>query len=257
VLLCVLSLLPRYLGASAIVRCPSALPPREVSQHSPLFPGQRVGKRLRLKVRELHLEEQGLNNKLDSFLLRLKCYTLGYLPITARLHLVIATRLHLDCSTSLATFTTPASPYFLSSITSIHITILRPDDIMAVLSDVPGLQVQILVQGKALNEYRDRDAKTSGRTVERYVEAQSGMQFEIRYIFEESFPVDRPLSMIVTIDGKAVDEPLIRPHEILDPNGHISYGSILKSDSGCEVRKYQFLSIDISKWPILFKDLRV
>jgi hypothetical protein len=136
---------------------------------------------------------------------------------------------------------------FIHTTISIPNTILRPDNIMAVLSDVPGLQVQVVVQNQPLNEYRDRAAKPSGKTVERYVEAQSGKHFEIRYMFEEQFPTDRPLSMIVTIDGKVVDEPLIRTHEILDPDGHISYGPILRSDSGCEVRKYQFLSIDISK----------
>jgi hypothetical protein len=206
--------------------------------------------RSHLKTRKPMWRIKGIIDKLvtaNPMSLRPRCRALGPLLITARLHLVVATRVHLDCGTLLVTFTTPASPSFSFLITSVHITIVHPYNIMAVLSDVPGLQVEILVQGQPLNEYRDRAAKTSGRTVERYVEAQSGKQFEIRYIFEEQFPTDRPISTIVTIDGKAVDEPLIRPHEILDPSGHISYGSILKSDSGCEVRKYQFLSIDISK----------
>jgi hypothetical protein len=73
---------------------------------------------------------------------------------------------------------------------------------MAVLDEVPGLEVRIAVNGQVLQEHQDRSAEVLDQTVERYVEAQSNAQFEIQYAFKEPFPVSRPVSMIVTVDGK-------------------------------------------------------
>jgi hypothetical protein len=117
---------------------------------------------------------------------------------------------------------------------------------MAVHADVPGLEVQIVVQDQPLREYQDRTAQVSAKTIERYVEAQSHAQFEIRYAFKTPFPADRPVSMIVTIDGKDVDEPLIRPFELFESNGHSSCGPISKVGSRWTLQKYRFLPIDIS-----------
>jgi hypothetical protein len=116
---------------------------------------------------------------------------------------------------------------------------------MAVIDKVRGLEVQIWVQNQPLREYQDRTAKVSAKTTERYVEAQSHAQFEIRYAFTKPFPADRDVSMIVTIDGKDVDEPLIRPHELFETKGHVSSGPISAVGSSWEVQKYCFSPIDI------------
>jgi hypothetical protein len=117
---------------------------------------------------------------------------------------------------------------------------------MALLDDVPGVEVQIVVQDQVLHEYQDRSAQVSAKTTERYVEAQSHAEFQIRYAFSKPFPADRPVSMIVTIDGKDVDEPLIRPFELFEPQGHFSHGPISSIGSRWMVQKYCFSPIDIS-----------
>jgi hypothetical protein len=117
---------------------------------------------------------------------------------------------------------------------------------MALLDDVPGLEVQIVVQDKMLQEYRDRSAQVSAKSTELYVEAQPHAQFHIHYAFKPPFPADRPVSMIVTIDGKNVDEPIVRPSELFEPQGHSSCGPISSVGSRWIVQKYCFSPIDIS-----------
>jgi protein involved in ribonucleotide reduction len=118
---------------------------------------------------------------------------------------------------------------------------------MAVLAEVPGLEVEILVNGQPLREYEDYSAEVPAQTIERYVEAQSDAQFEIHYTFKAPFPADRPISMIATIDGNDVDEPLVRPVELFQENGHISRGVISNIGSRWVVQKYCFSAIQISE----------
>jgi hypothetical protein len=118
---------------------------------------------------------------------------------------------------------------------------------MVALEDVPGLDVQIAVNGEILREYQDRDAKVSDKTIERYVEAESNANFEIRYSFKQPFPADRTVSMMVTIDGKDLDEPIIRPYELFEAKGHASRGPISRVGDGWVVQPYCFAPIDISK----------
>jgi hypothetical protein len=118
---------------------------------------------------------------------------------------------------------------------------------MVVLPDVPGLKVQVVVQGQPLREYQDLAADIAERTAECYVEAHTGAVFEIHFTFDDSFPGDRPVSMIVTIDGKDVDEPMVRPHELYEPGGHVSRGPIQKIGSTWKVRPYKYAPVDISK----------
>ncbi|KAH7389621.1 hypothetical protein DE146DRAFT_738910 [Phaeosphaeria sp. MPI-PUGE-AT-0046c] len=118
---------------------------------------------------------------------------------------------------------------------------------MAVLDEVPGLKVQVMVRDKPLREYDDGGAKVPKYTVERYVEAQTNACFEIRFAFTQPFPRDRAISMLVTIDGRDVDEPLIRPAELFDVHGHTSIGSVYKSGSTWKVRRYRFRGIEIEE----------
>jgi hypothetical protein len=118
----------------------------------------------------------------------------------------------------------------------------------ALLDDVPGIEVQIVVQDHVLHEYQDRSAQVSAKTTERYMEAQFHAQFEIHYAFREPFPSDRPVAMIVTIDGKTVDEPLIRASELFEPQGHSSRGPISSIGLWWMVQKYCFSPIDISTY---------
>ncbi|RYN23470.1 hypothetical protein AA0112_g9379 [Alternaria arborescens] len=103
---------------------------------------------------------------------------------------------------------------------------------MAIVDEVPGLEIQIYVHGNPLREYVDQHAAVSEATSESYIEVHSNSAFEIHYSFKAPFPVDRPVSMIVTMDGKDIDEPLIRPCELYNQEGHVSSGPI-SNDGEC------------------------
>ncbi|CAN9270990.1 unnamed protein product [Alternaria alternata] len=103
---------------------------------------------------------------------------------------------------------------------------------MAIVDEVPGLEIQIYVNGNPLREYVDQHAAVSEATSESYIEVHSNSAFEIHYSFKAPFPVDRPVSMIVTMDGKDIDEPLIRPCELFNQEGHVSSGPI-SNDGEC------------------------
>ncbi|KAI5379955.1 hypothetical protein J4E82_001502 [Alternaria postmessia] len=103
---------------------------------------------------------------------------------------------------------------------------------MAIVDEVPGLEIQIYVNGNPLREYVDQHAAVSEATSESYIEVHSNSSFEIHYSFKAPFPVDRPVSMIVTMDGKDIEEPLILPCELYNQEGHFSSGPI-SNDGEC------------------------
>jgi hypothetical protein len=117
---------------------------------------------------------------------------------------------------------------------------------MAVIEDAPGLEVQVQVDGTPLREYLDRHATVSEAISESYIEAKSDSTFEIYYSFKAPFPSDRPVSMIIAIDGKDVDEPLIRPDELYNLDGHVSSGPISTDGRSWFTQAYRFSPLDIS-----------
>lgn len=118
---------------------------------------------------------------------------------------------------------------------------------MAIVDETPGLEVQIHVDGNPLREYVDRHTTVSKATSESYVEAHSDSTFEIHYSFKPPFSTDRPVSMIVIIDGKDVDEPLIHPDELYNVDGHVSSGPITNEGRDWFTQTYRFSPLKISK----------
>ncbi|RYN76430.1 hypothetical protein AA0117_g5479 [Alternaria alternata] len=116
---------------------------------------------------------------------------------------------------------------------------------MAIVDEVPGLEIQIYVHGNPLREYVDQHAAVSEATSESYIEVHSNSAFEIHYSFKAPFPVDRPVSMIVTMDGKDIDEPLIRPCELYNQEGHVSSGPISNDGRNWSTKSYRFSPLDI------------
>lgn len=118
---------------------------------------------------------------------------------------------------------------------------------MAVLSKVPGLGVHVVVRDEPSHEYEERGERVPANTAERYIEAYTNAHFEIHFAFKAPFPSDRAVAVLVSIDGKDVDQPLIHPHEIFDRKGHTSSGQVYKSGSRWKVRKYRFQGIRIGE----------
>lgn len=61
--------------------------------------------------------------------------------------------------------------------------------------------------------------------------------------------------MLVTLDGKDIDEPLIRPPELYDPKGHTSSGPVHQSGSTWKLRKYRFGCIRIGKQEVRMRPM--
>ncbi|KAF2677304.1 hypothetical protein K458DRAFT_409870 [Lentithecium fluviatile CBS 122367] len=118
---------------------------------------------------------------------------------------------------------------------------------MAVHPHCDGLEATIAVNGSTLKEYGFDDGDASSRNLQCYIEAKSGAIFEVRYRFSDPFPADRAVSMIVTIDSKDVDEPIVRPRELHDINGHASEGHITNTQSEFYVQRYTFTPLDIEE----------
>ncbi|KAF2710613.1 hypothetical protein K504DRAFT_454880 [Pleomassaria siparia CBS 279.74] len=115
---------------------------------------------------------------------------------------------------------------------------------MAILTDCPGFEAQIVVDGIALKEYND-DEPTPPKTASKYVEVRSGATFEISYQFRPPFPNDRMVSIAIAIDGRVLDEPLVQAADLFNPDGFSSTGSLSTNGRESSVQKFCFLDLDI------------
>ena len=52
----------------------------------------------------------------------------------------------------------------------------------------------------------------------------------------------------MTVDGKDLDEPLIRQRELYDIDGHMSAGSISNIDKAFRKQKYRFTELHIGNY---------
>jgi hypothetical protein len=118
---------------------------------------------------------------------------------------------------------------------------------MAIIDETAGLEVQIHVNGQVVREYDDHHAEVPVKTSEKYIEAQSDAKFEIHYTFQEPFAADRAVSMIVTIDGQDVDEPITQANDLYDPRGHLSTGPVWHDGKRWITQKYRFAPLRVSK----------
>ncbi|KAF1991051.1 hypothetical protein K402DRAFT_346946 [Aulographum hederae CBS 113979] len=78
---------------------------------------------------------------------------------------------------------------------------------MAICAGVPGISVEILVDGRPLQEYEDPDGQNNNaRVVNRYVEATSGAKFAEKHTVGRNFPyIHNSLSFENYVDGEHVD----------------------------------------------------
>ena len=67
------------------------------------------------------------------------------------------------------------------------------------------LKVEILVNGKALQEYTDTNAAQNQQTTTRYIQATSGAFFAIRYGITSSVFSTHSVRAVITIDGVEYD----------------------------------------------------
>lgn len=86
---------------------------------------------------------------------------------------------------------------------------------MAIHADYPGLTVEIYVNGKPLEEYKDPEEEDAPTTTTRYVECRSGVEFAIKTNFTSPFePMD--MSLRAYLDGSKVDGTVVDKYRLLN-----------------------------------------
>jgi hypothetical protein len=112
---------------------------------------------------------------------------------------------------------------------------------MAVHDDCPGLTVEILVDGKPLEEYAYEEEDELPNTTTRYVECRSGTEFAINTNFKAPFaPME--MSIRVYLDGAKMANLFARKHTML---GRTYTQSSTKWKESGEWRTSNFLFSDL------------
>ena len=106
---------------------------------------------------------------------------------------------------------------------------------MAVSDDLPGVEVEIVVKGKALKEYKEEHIEEDERTTTRYIEATSGQEFAIRMKLRSSFKFKGDcIAFYIGADGQSVDGIIISEED--RKHKRVSEG---REEDGGFVRKYR------------------
>jgi len=120
---------------------------------------------------------------------------------------------------------------------------------MAVLDELPGLEVQIIVNKTPVKEYDDNEEEVVDKTVTRYIEAESEAEFEVRLKFQSMFNISAKHSVAaeVLLDGKYGNGVVLRKEKELS----LRYTELYTIASATEVeagkyfdRNFCFLKLD-------------
>lgn len=74
---------------------------------------------------------------------------------------------------------------------------------MAITESHPGIKVEIICKGQALEEYEDEETKGSQTSVTKYVEAQSGSEFSVNITCTKPLPTES-VAFKLYLDGQRI-----------------------------------------------------
>jgi hypothetical protein len=113
---------------------------------------------------------------------------------------------------------------------------------MAIHDDCPGLTVEILVDGKPLEEYVYEEEDELPKTTTRYVGCRSDSEFQIRTNFKPPFvPMD--IGLRTWLDGTRVSKQLLRKHSLTQPDIQSEMRWI--KDGAWRASRYLFSSLNV------------
>jgi hypothetical protein len=125
---------------------------------------------------------------------------------------------------------------------------------MAMLDAVPGVKVQVFVNGEPLQEYDcdgDSGEENNDEVVTKFIVAESGKNFEVRYswdeVFRSSFSKGQGIAMRVDIDGKRVFGCVHVPQHLDDFTERICSGSEYCVDGQDYEQKFRFSELSVGK----------
>ena len=119
---------------------------------------------------------------------------------------------------------------------------------MAINDIMPGVKVEVFVNGQALTEHTDKDLDNDERTITRYIEAISGEEFEIRVELDEEFKFKgNCLSWDVFADGQLLTEHTVRAAS----KKRCGISDSINDGDGTK-RAFRFASLETGKYSPLF-----
>ncbi|EME38589.1 hypothetical protein DOTSEDRAFT_29615 [Dothistroma septosporum NZE10] len=106
---------------------------------------------------------------------------------------------------------------------------------MAIIDNLPGVEVTVVAGGTALEEYIDKDTEEKPRTITRYVEAVSGQHFEVHINVAQGTKIKGDdLRFDIYMDGTRVDGPILSKSDIRQGSAHkISAERVFSGDKYC------------------------
>ncbi|KAG9199641.1 hypothetical protein G6514_008302 [Epicoccum nigrum] len=111
---------------------------------------------------------------------------------------------------------------------------------MAILDSCPGLEVKLVSNDKAFNEYRDSRAEDANNTITHYVEVESDGTFQINLQVTDAYKSKHGIGFDIRLDGQKVDHRLIRLEDLQKPGGHVFSGASHKMNGKWFVSDYKF-----------------
>lgn len=123
---------------------------------------------------------------------------------------------------------------------------------MAIANEIPGLDVTV-VGGAALTEHnydtaQNHDLRSSST---KYVEAASGAEFSIRYLFRPPFTPPSDVLMDIVFDNKYAQMPFVEDGATDGCEGYVYSRATFKVD-GCDfTQKFRFSELQTGKILVL------
>lgn len=117
---------------------------------------------------------------------------------------------------------------------------------MAILHDCPGLKVEIIVKGEPLREWDD-DEEASPRAVTKYIEAQSGANFALKWRFSSPFPDDHGVRAVLKVDNDHRRKIDTEARELHRPEGFYKDGRRFLKDGQWYKGDYGFTALSVGK----------
>ncbi|CAN9292728.1 unnamed protein product [Alternaria alternata] len=92
---------------------------------------------------------------------------------------------------------------------------------MAITTDYPGIKVEVRVAEAVLQEYDDDEAESSTNAATKYIEATSGLTFDIRFEMTPKWP-DNPVLFRTYVDGRHVRDRIAKQEDFRGTSYEIS-----------------------------------
>lgn len=99
---------------------------------------------------------------------------------------------------------------------------------MVVLDSCPGIEVSIVLNNKALKEYRDLNADDPQNSTTSYIEIEAAAAFEVDPEVTDTYTSRHDIRVEVRLDGKKIEDTLIRVEDLHKPGGHKFTGATAK-----------------------------